>query len=63
MKTLFEKFRALPLTVRMAIVFLTIISIIAVLAVPHIAIPFLIIVGIIASLMRIFIYLVEERDR
>ena len=63
MKTLFEKFRALPLTVRMAIVFLTIIVIISVLAVPHITIPVLVIAGSVASLMRIFIYMVEERER
>ena len=63
MKNLFEKFRALPLSVRAAIVFLTIIVIIAVLAVPHIAIPVLVIAGSVASLMRIFIYMVEERER
>ena len=48
---------------RAAIVFLTIIVMTAVLAVPHIAIPVLVIAGSVASLMRIFIYMVEERER
>ena len=61
MKNLYEKFRGLPLTVRIAIVFLTTIATIATLTIPQIAIPFLIIVGIIGSLMRIFIYFTEDK--
>ena len=57
----FEKFRALPLTVQIAIVFLLTFVLLAVIAIPQIAIPFLMIVGVIGSVMRIFIYIVEER--
>jgi len=57
----FKNFRALPLTVQIAIVFLLTFVLIAVIAIPQIAIPFLMIVGLIGSVMRIFIYIVEER--
>ncbi len=57
----FENFRALPLTVQIAIVFLLTFVLLAVIAIPQIAIPFLMIVGVIGSVMRIFIYIVEER--
>jgi hypothetical protein len=57
----FENFRALPLTVQIAIVFLLTFVLFAVIAIPQIAIPFLMIVGVIGSVMRIFIYIVEER--
>jgi hypothetical protein len=57
----FKNFRALPLTVQIAIVFLLSIVLLALIAIPQIAIPGLIIFGGVASLMRIFIYMVEER--
>lgn len=63
MKNLYEKFRALPLTVRAAAIFLSLVVSVAVLIAPGIAIPVLLIAGTIGSFMRIFIYIVEERDR
>lgn len=63
MKNLYEKFRGLPLTVRVAAIFLSLVALVAVLAVPQIAIPVLLIAGTVASFMRIFIYIVDERDR
>jgi hypothetical protein len=59
---MWSKFKSLPLTVRMSICFITTIIFLGILAVPHIAIPLLLIVCGVASLMRIFVYLVHEND-
>jgi hypothetical protein len=58
---MWSKFKSLPLTVRLSIVFLTTIIFLGILALPHIVIPLILIVCGIGSLMRIFVYLVEER--
>lgn len=61
MKELFEKFRGLPLTVKMAIVFLTMVVLTAVIVEPAITLPFLLIVATVGSIMRILIYTVENK--
>ena len=59
---MFSKFKSLPLSVRWAICFVFLIVTLGLLAVPQIVIPVLLIAGTVASLMRIFVYLVEERE-
>lgn len=56
-----EKFRTLPLTVRVAVCFLLAVIVLGMITIPQIMIPFVFIVGIIASLMRIFIYMTENK--
>lgn len=55
-----SKFRALPLTVRMAIVFLICIVSLGIVLMPEIMIPLLIILGGVGSVMRIMVYLVHK---
>ena len=55
-----NKFRALPFTVRAAIVFLIILVTAGVVLMPEIMIPLLIIFGGIGSVMRIMVYLVHK---
>ena len=58
---MFSKFKSLPLSVRWSIGFITTTIVLGILAMPQIVIPIILIAFGVASLMRIFVYLVEER--
>lgn len=55
------KFLKLPKTVQASIVFIVLVALTGAALFPHIVLPLLLIVGSVASLMRIFIYLVENK--
>jgi hypothetical protein len=54
-------FSKLPVTVKLAGIFLVLVYVAALSLVPHIVIPISVILFSVVSLMRIFIYLVEGR--
>ena len=55
------KFLKLPKTVQASIIFITLVVLAGASLFPQIVLPLLIIAGSVGSLMRIFIYLVENR--
>ena len=57
---MWSKIKSLPLTVKMAIVFLTLLVAVGVAWAPHIVIPILLIIGAVGSLMRVFVYLIHR---
>ncbi len=58
---MFAKFKAFPITVQIAIVFLTAAVTTAAVIAPSITVPLIMIVGSIVSAMRIAVFLVEKK--
>jgi uncharacterized membrane protein YjfL (UPF0719 family) len=56
---MWAKFKSFPLSVRAAIIFLTVAITFAVVLMPSVAIPLLVVFGTIASVIRVLVYFVH----